>query len=95
MVLTATSGVGATVSKLYLSDGHGVHEVPKGSGGANWSLSSEGVITLKKAFLATLETDEDALFTVTFTKDNDAGFTISVVDTTENADPDDPEDNNG
>ena len=78
MVLTATSGVGATVSKLYLNGS----EVPKGSGGANWSLSNDGTITLKKAYLATLEADEDAIFTVKFTKDNNVDFTITVVDST-------------
>ena len=82
MVLTATSGVGATVSKLYLHGSGEPTEIPKGSGGANWSVSSDGTMTLKKAFLATLEADEDAIFTVTFTKDNPVGFTITIVDST-------------
>ena len=76
-MLTATSGTGATVSKLFLGD----TEVSKGSGGANWSLS-EGTITIKKTYLATLE-EGDAVFTVKFTKDNDVNVTITIEDTTE------------
>lgn len=76
-MLTATSGTGATVSKLYL----GEDEVKKGSGGANWSVS-DGTITLKKAYLATLEEGEN-VFTFTFTKDNDVEVKITVEDSTE------------
>lgn len=65
-----------TVSKIYI----GKTEVGKGSGGANWSLSS-GVITLKKAYLAALDVGE-TVFTITFTNDSDALFTLTVADTT-------------
>lgn len=75
-MLTATSGTGATVSKLYL----GETEVPKGSGGANWSVS-DGTITIKKNYLSNLD-EGDAVFTVKFTKDNDVNVTITVSDST-------------
>ena len=75
-MLTATSGTGATVSKLFLGD----TEVPKGSGGANWAVS-DGTITIKKAYLATLD-EGDVVFTFKFTKDNDVDVTITIEDTT-------------
>lgn len=64
------------VNKIYI----GKTEVGKGSGGANWSLSS-GMITLKKAYLATLDVG-DTVFTITFTDDSDALFALTVTDTT-------------
>ncbi len=64
------------MSKLYI----GETEVVKNSG-ANWSVSAEGVITIKKAYLATLDVG-DVVFTVKFTKDNDVALTIKVEDTT-------------
>ena len=76
-MLTATSGTGATVSKMYL-DGS---EVTKGSGGSKWSVS-DGTITLKKAYLATLE-EGDNVFTFKFSKDNDVNVTITVEDSAE------------
>jgi len=44
-------------------------------------LSAEGVITIKKAYLATL-TEGDTVFTVEFTKDNDCTVTVAIEDTT-------------
>jgi len=76
LAITATSGTGGTVSKLYL----GETEVSK-NGGANWSLSN-GVITIKKEYLSTLSAGEK-VFTVTFTKDNSCTLTITIEDTTE------------
>ena len=76
LAITATSGTGGTVSKLYLDD----TEVPKNNG-ANWSVSN-GEITIKKAYLSTLTVGEKA-FTVTFTKDNSCTLTITIEDTTE------------
>ena len=74
LAITATSGTGGTVSKLYL----GGTEVPKS--GTNWSLSN-GEITIKKAYLSTLTAGEKA-FTVTFTKDNSCTLTITIENTT-------------
>lgn len=76
LAITATSGTGGTVSKLYL----GGTEVSKNSG-TNWSLSN-GVITVEKEYLSTLTTGEK-VFTVTFTKDNSCTLTITIEDTTE------------
>ena len=76
LAITATSGTGGTVSKLYL----GGTEVSKNSG-TNWSLSN-GVITIEKEYLSTLTAGEKA-FTVTFTKDNSCTLTITIEDTTE------------
>ena len=64
------------MSKLFLGD----TEVTKGSGGANWSVSA-GTITIKKAYLATLDTGVKT-FTVKFTKDNDVDVKITISDTT-------------
>ena len=75
LAITATSGTGGTVSKLYL----GGTEVSKNSG-TNWSLSN-GVITIEKEYLSTLTAGEKA-FTVTFTKDNSCTLTITIEDTT-------------
>ena len=75
LAITATSGTGGTVSKLYL----GGTEVSKNSG-TNWSLSN-GVITVEKEYLSTLTAGEKA-FTVTFTKDNSCTLTITIEDTT-------------
>ena len=75
LAITATSGTGGTVSKLYL----GGTEVPKSSG-TNWSLSN-GVITVEKEYLSTLTAGEK-VFTVTFTKDNSCTLTITIEDTT-------------
>lgn len=69
--------MGATVSKLFI----GKTEVVKDSG-SNWSLSAEGVITIKKAYLATLDEGNTA-FTVVFTKDNNCTVTVTIEDTTE------------
>ena len=74
LAITATSGTGGTVSKLYL----GGTEVSKNSG-TNWSLSN-GVITIEKEYLSTLTAGEKA-FTVTFTKDNSCTLTITIEDT--------------
>ena len=76
LAITATSGTGGTVSKLYL----GGTEVSKNSG-TNWSLSN-GVITVEKEYLSTLTAGEK-VFTVTFTKDNSCTLTITIEDTTE------------
>lgn len=76
LAITATSGTGGTVSKLYL----GETEVLK-NGGTYWSLSN-GVITIKKDYLSTLSAGEK-VFTVTFTKDNSCTLTITIEDTTE------------
>lgn len=75
LAITATSGTGGTVSKLYL----GETEVSKNSG-TNWSLSN-GVITIEKEYLSTLTAGEK-VFTVTFTKDNSCTLTITIEDTT-------------
>lgn len=75
LAITATSGTGGTVSKLYL----GGTEVSKNSG-TNWSLSN-GVITIEKEYLSTLTAGEKA-FTVTFTKDNSCTLTITIENTT-------------
>ena len=75
LAITATSGTGGTVSKLYL----GGTEVSKNSG-TNWSLSN-GVITIEKEYLSTLTAGEKA-FTVTFTKDNSCTLAITIEDTT-------------
>ena len=64
------------MSKLFLGD----TEVTKGSGGANWSVS-DGTITIKKAYLATLDMGVKT-FTVKFTKDNDVDVKITISDTT-------------
>ena len=77
VVVTAVPAVETNaVNKIYI----GKTEVGKGSGGANWSLSS-GMITLKKAYLATLDVG-DTVFTITFTDDSDALFALTVTDTT-------------
>ena len=76
LAITATSGTGGTVSKLY----KGETEVPKNNG-SNWSLSN-GTITIKKEYLASL-TEGETVFTVTFTKDNSCTLTITIEDTTE------------
>ena len=48
--------------------------------GSNWSLSN-GTITIKKEYLATL-TEGETVFTVKFTKDNDCTVKLTVEDTT-------------
>lgn len=76
LAITATSGTGGKVSKLYLGD----TEVPKGTNGANWSVSN-GEITIEKEYLSTLTAGEK-VFTVTFTKDNSCTLKITIEDTT-------------
>ena len=75
VVVTATSGTGATVSKLY----NGLNEVTKGTGSANWSLSN-GTVTMKAAYLSTLAVGEYD-FRLTFTKDNDCHIALTVENT--------------
>ena len=65
----------ATVSKLYISD----TEVAKNNG-ENWAVSG-GTVTLKKAYIATLEAG-DTVFSLTFSAGNNANFTVTVTDTT-------------
>ena len=76
LAITATSGTGGTVSKLY----KGETEVPKNNG-SNWSLSN-GTITITHEYLASL-TEGETVFTVKFTKDNDCTVKLTVEDTTE------------
>lgn len=75
MVFTAESGI--TVTGLEI-DGE---SVAKGSGGSNWSVSGGNVVTIKKAYLATLA---EGNHTVTFLFDGgtDADATITVEDST-------------
>lgn len=75
-MVTALPVNGATVSKLFI----GTTEIAKGAGGANWAVS-DNTVTLKKAYLATLDAGNTA-FTLTFSAGNSATFTVTVSDST-------------
>lgn len=75
MVFTAESGI--TVTGLEIDS----ESVSKGSGGANWSVSGGNVVTIKKAYLATL-TEGDHTVTLLFDSGSDAEATITVEDST-------------
>ena len=72
-MLTVPSG--ETVTKLSV-DGT---DVSKGSGGANWSVSGQ-TVTIKKAYLATLDEDDHTV-QLTFSDSQTASMTITVTDT--------------
>lgn len=72
VVVTVTTNSASTVSTLTL-DGA---DVPK-SNATNWSVSGGLVVTLKKAYLSTLDNGANA-FTVTMSDSETVEFTITV-----------------